>query len=101
MTIHDITSGAIRSGATRDPRSSAGATEGDEVRGVSQVERVDRVEISEKGRALAEASAASATRGTLSPERLAQINQRVEDRAYDSAEVAEEVARRLLDAGDL
>ena len=62
---------------------------------------MDRVEISEKGRALAEASVADAAHGALSPERLAQINERVEDGTYNTAEVAEEVARRILDAGDL
>lgn len=102
MTIHDITSGAIRAGAARDPRKVDGAAqEGADVQGISQVERVDRVEISEEGRALAKASAENATRETLSPGRLAQINERIGDGTYHTPEVAEEVARQILDSGDL
>ncbi len=102
MSIHNITSGAIRTGVARDPEKADGAgRDGEDVRALSQVERVDRVEISEQGRAMAEAEGAQKTRGSQSPDRLASINDRIEDGTYNTAEMAEEVASRILASGDL
>jgi hypothetical protein len=98
MTIHDINSGAIRSGGSHDPKRVDGGGDADEVSSVSRVERVDRVEISEEGRALA---AAAEVGESMSPEHASQINARIADGTYDTAEVAEEVARRILDSGDV
>ena len=64
--------------------------------------RVDRVEISDAGRALAargpEADAAS---GEMSADRLAVLRQRVLSGAYDSLHVVEQVAQRMLQRGDV
>jgi anti-sigma28 factor (negative regulator of flagellin synthesis) len=70
------------------------------VESVPPVTRTDRVRISEAGRALA-AQAAEGAEGTLSPERLAQLRQRVQDGTYNSPAVADRIARRILESGDL
>ena len=61
--------------------------------------RVDRVEISEAGRARA-AQGAEAT-GEMSAERVSELRQRVLGGAYNSLDVVDQVARRLLDTGDV
>jgi hypothetical protein len=65
----------------------------------SAVDRSDKVQISDAGRALA-ARDGDATSG-LSPARAASIRGRVLSGAYDTLEVVDSVARRLLDSGDL
>lgn len=69
---------------------------------VVRAERADRIEISAEGRAqaLAEArqNALPAPKGS---DRLDEIRARVAAGTYDTAEVAEEVARKLLSSGDL
>ena len=58
----------------------------------------DAVQISDAGRALA--ARGNAEPG-LTPERTAQIRQRVLDGAYNSLAVVDEVARRISRSGDL
>jgi len=65
----------------------------------SSVDRSDKVQISDAGRALA-ARDGEATSG-LTPARAATIRGRVLSGAYDTLEVVDSVARRLLDSGDL
>lgn len=60
----------------------------------------DRVEISDEGRALAAAGKKTAA-GDLSPERVSELRQRVLAGAYDSVQVVDEIARRMLDRGDI
>lgn len=60
--------------------------------------RVDRVEISEAGRALA---AKGAEGGEMSADRVSELRQRVLSGAYNSLDVVDQVARRLLDTGDV
>jgi anti-sigma28 factor (negative regulator of flagellin synthesis) len=60
----------------------------------------DQVQISDAGRALA-AREGGAEASRLSPERVAELRQRVLDGAYNSVEVVDEVARRILSKGDL
>lgn len=61
--------------------------------------RVDRVEISDAGRARAAQGGEAATE--LGPDRIAELRQRVLGGAYDSLAVVDQVARRLLDTGDV
>jgi hypothetical protein len=69
---------------------------------VSAVPKVDRVEISDAGRALAaQGGAESGAPTEMSAERLAELRQRVMSGAYNSLEVVDQVARRMLDAGDI
>lgn len=69
---------------------------------VVRAERTDRIEISAEGRAqaLAEArqNALPAARGG---DRLDEIRARIAAGTYDTPEVAEEVAKKLLSSGDL
>lgn len=59
--------------------------------------RSDTVEISDAGRAKAAGAAAPAARSV----RLQDIRERILRGAYDTDEVVGEVARRILDRGDL
>lgn len=70
---------------------------------VGAASRVDRVEISDAGRALAAKGDArdSASTAEMSAERLAELRQRVMSGAYNSLEVVDRIARRMLDVGDV
>ena len=65
----------------------------------SGARRADRVEISDEARE--RALAASGDGGSLSPERLAEIRQRIEDGTYDTPEVLEHVAKAMIERGDV
>jgi hypothetical protein len=74
------------------------------VKPVSPVDRADRVQISDTGRALAariEEAPSRTADAELSPVRIAEIRQRVLEGAYDSSEMVDRVARRILESGDL
>jgi hypothetical protein len=64
---------------------------------------VDRVEISEAGRALSAQSAPEATGAgdELSTDRLTELRQRVLSGAYNSLEMVDQVARRMIQRGDI
>jgi anti-sigma28 factor (negative regulator of flagellin synthesis) len=62
----------------------------------------DRVEISDEGRSMALAVGISSERSVGTPARqIEEIRARIQDGAYDSAEMAENVGSRILDSGDL
>lgn len=65
----------------------------------SAVDRSDKVQISDAGRALAAREGDAAT--GLTPARAATIRGRVLSGAYDTLDVVDSVARRLMDSGDL
>ncbi len=65
----------------------------------SAVDRSDKVEISDAGRALAARDGGQTS--ALDPARAARIRGRILSGAYDTLEVVDAVARRLLDSGDL
>lgn len=65
-------------------------------------QRSDQVQISDAGRALAaQIEGKRAPGGELSADRISEIRQRVLSGAYNSTEVVNEVARRLLASGDI
>ena len=66
-------------------------------------DRSDKVQISDAGRALAESLKPSAAESAveLSPERVAEIRKRLLEGAYESVDVVDEVARRILGRGDV
>jgi hypothetical protein len=64
----------------------------------ASVDRSDKVSISDAGRALA---ARDGEGESVDPARASQIRERVLSGAYDTLEVVDAVARRLLDTGDL
>jgi hypothetical protein len=69
------------------------------VRTAEQVEKQDRVEISDAGRARATARLAPAD--PAMGDRLVEIRRRVLSGAYDTDQVVAEVANRILDRGDV
>ena len=97
MTVNKLGSDIIRHEGSKPAQ---GAEQGDDqqrvVREVDRVERSDRVDISSEGRALVAAEAAG-----VSPDRIEQIRQRLVSGFYDASQVADEVAQRLLESGDL
>lgn len=88
-------SGPVRPDANRDERNVV--PNKTDAHGKA-TQRVDKVEISEAGRAkAAESTAAPEERAT----RLQDIREQILRGAYDTDEVVGEVARRILDRGDL
>jgi negative regulator of flagellin synthesis FlgM len=63
-----------------------------------RTERLDRVEISAAGRAR---SGEVVPLSSSQPDRLAEIRRRLLAGAYDTNEVVDAVARRILDRGDI
>lgn len=102
MHIYPKGTGHIGSDITRtSPVADTAAT--DAVRPVpstpSSLDRSDKVSISDAGRALAARESGEA--GAMDSARLARIRDRVLSGAYDTLEVVDAVARRLLASGDL
>ena len=66
----------------------------------ASTDRSDKVQISDAGRALA-ARGGDRAQSELDPVRAAGIRDRILSGAYDTIEVVDAVARRLLASGDL
>ena len=95
MKINGGSSGPIRPDPTREERLPLSDTE---TAGGNTVTRVDTVEISDAGRAkAAETTAVAGSRQA----RLQAIRERILQGAFDTDAVVGEVARRILDRGDL
>ncbi len=69
----------------------------------SKIRRVDDVQISDAGHALAApgASVDDANASDLDPRRIDEIRSRILSGAYNSLEMADHVARSLMRSGDL
>lgn len=66
------------------------------------VQRTDAVQISDAGRALSGSDVdASGEAGSLDPRRADEIRSRILSGAYNSVEMADQVARSILHSGDL
>ncbi len=103
MKIQGGNGGPLRPDRSRDLSTPSvdnreRATEQASKRTPSQVEKFDRVEISDAGRAKA-AQLEPTTPG--SEQRLAEVRRRVLNGAYDADAVVGEVARRIMDRGDV
>lgn len=106
MKIHDTRTPAIQPGTTpATPASGVSPTtpavSGDQA-GATEARRTrrDSVELSPAAQAMTTGATDQAS-ASLSPERLAEIRQRIHSGAYDSLAVVDEVARRILDRGDV
>ena len=66
---------------------------------MSPANRGDQVQISDAGRALA--AKAEETPGALTPERISEIRERIISGAYNSLEIVDQVARKMLASGDV
>ncbi|HTE44456.1 MAG TPA: flagellar biosynthesis anti-sigma factor FlgM [Gemmatimonadaceae bacterium] len=101
MQIYPKNPGALRPDAART--APVDSPDRDSVRPVaptpSSADRSDKVEISNAGRALAAREPGSTS--PLDSARTTAIRGRVLNGAYDTLEVVDAVARRLLDSGDL
>ena len=107
MKIYNSGSEILRSGYAQGTRGSteAGAKPTAPAQPVAPTGRAaDRVEISDAGRTLAarETESLSASgRSELSAERVSEIRQRILEGAYNATDVVDEVARRMLERGDI
>jgi hypothetical protein len=103
MQISPKNAGPIRPDSAQSSQP-AGIADSDAVRAVvatpPSVDRSDKVSISDAGRALAARDSGPDGAG-LDPSRASQIRDRVLNGAYDTLEVVDAVARRLLRSGDL
>ena len=106
MQIYPKNTGPLRSDVTRATQPAD--TDQSPIRPVaptpSSLDRSDKVQISDAGRALAaraDGLSDSASTSSLDPVRASRIRQRVLSGAYDTLEVVDAVSRRLLDSGDL
>ncbi len=77
-----------------DPQPAAGV-------GGTRGRGSDTVQISDAGRTLATEERGVSASGSLSPERVAELRKRVLEGAYNSTAVVDQVARRILDRGDV
>lgn len=103
MKIHDTRTPAIQPGttpATSLPAVGPAVGAGDQA-GPTEARRPrrDSVELSPAAQAMTTATDPASS--SLGPERLAEIRQRIQSGAYDSLAVVDEVARRILDRGDI
>jgi anti-sigma28 factor (negative regulator of flagellin synthesis) len=98
MKINGGNTGPIRPNHARDLQGAGDATGRVSKNTPSQIEKLDRVEISDAGRAKS-ARLEPTAEGTDS--RLAEIRARVMRGAYDADEVVGRVAERILDRGDI
>ena len=65
--------------------------------GTGGARRSDSVQISDAGRALSTGEAG----GSLTPERVAELRRRVLEGAYNANHVVNQVAKRILERGDV
>lgn len=103
MHIYPKQTGPVRPETTRSSQF-ADAVDSDAIRSVpgagSSSDRSDKVSISDAGRALA-ARDGGADTAVIDPARVGGVRDRVLSGAYDTLEVVDAVARRLLVSGDL
>jgi hypothetical protein len=101
MRINESNPEFLRSDQLKGVRG-AGAEGGpkDAAQPAAAVTRSDKVQISDAGRALA-AKASEESPKELSAERATEIRQRILSNAYDSLEMVDQVARRMLARGDI
>ena len=99
MRIDKLNADVVRSDVTRELRRDEENPNAEVVEPGQEVARVDRVEISDAGRALA--AEAEATQESIQPEKVREFRQMVVGGKYDRPEVIAEVARRMEASGDL
>lgn len=102
MKIYGSSSEVRRSDQTREVQRKSLDREEDvssQTSGADE-QRSDKVQISDAGRALA-AQANGGARETLTPERIAEVRDRILSGAYNSLEVVDQVARKILTSGDI
>ena len=101
MTINHVLPSQVRASGVQRPKGEENSKGKGASSDATSSGRSDRVEISPEGRVLS-AQSESFVEGTgLTHEQVAEIGQRMDDGTYDSPGVAQEVARQILNSGDL
>jgi anti-sigma28 factor (negative regulator of flagellin synthesis) len=101
MKINGTGSEALRPAAGK-PVGGAKGTAADAPKsqpGGAGAPRSDSVQISDAGRALSTGGPSGS--GALSAERVAELRKRVLEGAYNSTQVVDQVAKRILERGDV
>jgi anti-sigma28 factor (negative regulator of flagellin synthesis) len=99
MKIYGNSSEIHRSDQARDlQKSASGGENSGAPPPASPVQRGDKVQISDAGRALA---AQASNKGELTPERIAEVRELILSGAYNSLEVVDQVARQMIASGDI
>jgi negative regulator of flagellin synthesis FlgM len=103
MRISNTGADFIRSDQAREiQRSTPDGVARQATQPAAPVTRSDKVEISDEARRLSRgADATSPSNNSLSPEKIAEYRQKILGGAYDSLEVVEQVARKMLTSGDI
>jgi negative regulator of flagellin synthesis FlgM len=97
MKIFHTANELQRSDRSRELNTPSAREKKEAAQPTSETERSDRVQISDAGKALAAKQANS----TLTPERIVEVRQKIDSGAYNTPEMAEEVAKQILKSGDL
>lgn len=102
MKIYPSSSESLRSDQTRELQRISLNREKDVAgdTGGAAARRNDNVQISDAGRALAAQGSHDASE-SLTPERIAEVRERILSGAYNSLDVVDQVARRMLSGGDI
>lgn len=99
MRIDKLQSDLVRNEAKNEVKGVSEAEAVKQASAPAEAPRADSVQISDAGRALAEAQAADSE--SLSVERMNMLRELVVGGKYDNPEVIAEVARRMSASGDL
>lgn len=106
MQVNNTPSNVAGTEATqRSQQSGSGQASASGPEAISKIRRVDDVQISDAGHALAGAGAGAsvddAKASDLDPSRTDEIRSRILSGAYNSLEMADHVARSMMRSGDL
>jgi negative regulator of flagellin synthesis FlgM len=99
MHVNKITADTIRTEALQ--RTQATAATQAPIEPVSPARGTDAVEISDAGLVLASGGTTEQTASSLDPQRVDQIRARILSGAYNSLEMADQIARAVVRSGDL
>ncbi|HSU96844.1 MAG TPA: hypothetical protein VLI40_06410 [Gemmatimonadaceae bacterium] len=99
MHVNKIAADMVRTDAL--PRVQSAAVPEGPIDPVAPARGADAVQISDAGFALASDGASAPTASSLDPARADQIRSKVLSGAYNSLEMADQVARAVIRSGDL
>jgi hypothetical protein len=102
MSIHDLAASHLRAGNSLRPKELNGSRAREGPAAVPEPKSPDKIEISAEAKLLAaQAEEAPEEKQEISQEAVMQIRRWIDDGFYDLPTTVEEVARRILESGDL